>query len=70
MIVIRAELCPQNHPCPVLRICPVKAISQKGFAAPQVDNEACICCCKCTQRCAVFTPIGCCDKGEDARMRL
>jgi ferredoxin len=68
MIVIRAELCPQNHPCPVARVCPVQAISQKGFAAPQVDNEKCICCCKCTQRCSVFMPIGCCEKGEDQRL--
>lgn len=68
MIVIRAELCPQNHPCPTLRLCPVKAISQQGFAAPTVDNAKCICCCKCTRMCAVFTPIGCCEKGADARM--
>jgi dissimilatory sulfite reductase (desulfoviridin) alpha/beta subunit len=70
MIVIREELCPQNHPCPVVRICPVDAISQNGFAAPTVDNEKCICCCKCTRRCSVFAPIGCCDQGDDPRMAM
>jgi dissimilatory sulfite reductase (desulfoviridin) alpha/beta subunit len=68
MIVIRKELCPQNHPCPVLKICPVNAISQAGHAAPTVDNDKCICCCKCVKQCAVFTPIGCCEKGKDPRM--
>ncbi|TFH07515.1 MAG: 4Fe-4S ferredoxin [Candidatus Atribacteria bacterium] len=47
MIVIRKELCPQNHPCPTLPLCLVGAISQQGFNAPTVDNEKCICCCKC-----------------------
>ena len=68
MIVIRKELCPQNHPCPVLEICPANAISQTGHAAPTVDNDKCICCCKCVKQCAVFTPIGCCEKGKDLRM--
>lgn len=68
MIVIRPELCPQNHPCPTISICPTGAISQKGFAAPTIDNEKCICCCKCARACAVFAPVGCCDKGKDQRM--
>ena len=62
MIIIRPELCPQNHPCPT------GAISQKGFAAPTIDNDKCICCCKCARACAVFAPVGCCDKGKDQRM--
>ena len=68
MIVVRKELCPQNHPCPTIRLCPVGAISQKGYAAPEVDNEKCICCCRCTKACGVFVAIGCCDKGKDERM--
>ncbi|MFC1490228.1 4Fe-4S ferredoxin [Candidatus Latescibacterota bacterium] len=68
MIKIRKELCPQNHPCPTLRVCPVGAISQEGFAAPTIDDEKCICCCKCVTSCRVFTPIGCCEKGADPRM--
>ena len=54
MIIIRPELCPQNHPCPTISICPTGAISQKGFAAPTIDNDKCICCCKCARACAVF----------------
>lgn len=68
MIIIRPELCPQNHPCPTISICPTGAISQKGFAAPTIDNDKCICCCKCARACAVFAPVGCCDKGKDQRM--
>lgn len=48
MIVIREELCPQTHACPTLPLCPVGAIFQEGFNVPTVDNEKCICCCKCT----------------------
>lgn len=68
MIVVKSELCPQNHPCPVINICPVDAISQNGFSAPQIDDKKCICCCKCIKACGVFVGIGCCDKGKDARM--
>ena len=68
MIIIRPELCPQNHPCPTISICPTGAISQKGFAAPTIENDKCICCCKCARACAVFAPVGCCDKGKDQRM--
>jgi len=68
MIVVRKELCPQNHPCPTLSVCPVGALSQVGFAVPEVDNEKCICCCRCVKRCSVFAPIGCCEQGEDRRM--
>ena len=66
-IVIRKELCPQNHPCPTLRVCPVGAIIQEGYNVPTIDDEKCICCCKCVQSCSVFTPIGCCGQGEDTR---
>ena len=54
MIITRAERCPQNHSCPVLRSCPVGAISQHGYAAPVVDEENCIDCGKCVQLCPVF----------------
>jgi ferredoxin len=57
MIVIRKELCPQNHPCPSLTVCPVGAISQVGYAAPTVDDSKCIACGKCSRRCRVFTQV-------------
>ena len=50
LIVIK-EKCPQNHPCPSVSICPVGALKQNGFDAPTVDNDACICCGKCTNFC-------------------
>ncbi|MBN2411518.1 4Fe-4S binding protein [candidate division KSB1 bacterium] len=55
MILTRAERCPQNHPCPVLRSCPVGAISQHGYSAPVIDEEKCIDCGKCVKLCSVFT---------------
>jgi ferredoxin len=68
MIRIREELCPQNHPCPTIKQCPVGAISQVGFGPPVIDDAKCICCCKCTKRCSVFVAIGCCGRGEDPRL--
>lgn len=43
--------CPQNHPCPSVRVCPVGALSQKGFMAPEVDSDKCIRCGKCVNFC-------------------
>lgn len=45
------EKCPQNHKCPAVKICPVNALSQKGFAAPIVDYDKCIKCGKCANFC-------------------
>ncbi len=52
-IVVRSECCPQNHPCPAIRVCPVGAMSQKGYAAPVIDKEKCIKCGKCVRHCAM-----------------
>lgn len=43
--------CPQNHPCPSVRVCPVGALTQKGFGAPEIDQEKCILCGKCVRYC-------------------
>lgn len=43
--------CPQNHSCPSIRVCPVGALSQKGFSAPIVDQDKCIKCGKCVKFC-------------------
>lgn len=43
--------CPQNHPCPSVRVCPVGALHQAGFDAPTVDQTSCIKCGKCTDFC-------------------
>lgn len=51
MIKVHANKCPQNHPCPSVRVCPVGALQQNGFAAPTVDQEKCIDCGACIDYC-------------------
>lgn len=53
-IRVVASRCPQNHPCPAVRVCPAGALSQKGYAAPLVDADACTEC----QACVDFCPGG------------
>ena len=48
---IIVERCPQNHKCPAIKVCPVNALSQKGFDAPIVDYDKCIKCGKCANFC-------------------
>ncbi|MHC1691786.1 MAG: DUF362 domain-containing protein [Sphaerochaetaceae bacterium] len=43
--------CPANHPCPALRICPVGAITQRGYGLPVINKELCIECGKCVRVC-------------------
>lgn len=50
-LVVKTERCPQNHPCPSVRVCPAGALSQKGFHAPSVDQKKCIQCGKCVNFC-------------------
>ena len=54
MIQVREEYCPQNHPCPVVRLCPFGAITQNGYSAPIIDHEKCTECGICTRSCGVF----------------
>ena len=53
-LLVDPYLCPQNHPCPSVRVCPVDALSQEGFGLPEVDMDACILCGKCVR----FCPMG------------
>lgn len=50
-LVVKINRCPQNHPCPSVRVCPVGALVQHGFNAPTVNMEKCIKCGKCTKSC-------------------
>lgn len=50
-LVVVKQRCPQNHPCPAVRLCPVGALKQTGFAAPVVDYDLCINCGKCARAC-------------------
>lgn len=48
---VAVKRCPQNHPCPSVKVCPVDALSQQGFKSPVVDDEKCIRCGKCADFC-------------------
>ena len=50
-LVVKTDRCPQNHPCPSVKVCPVGALSQHGFDAPEVDMNKCIKCGKCVKFC-------------------
>ena len=50
-LVVKVSRCPQNHPCPSVRVCPVDALKQVGYAAPTVDMSKCIKCGKCVKFC-------------------
>jgi Fe-S-cluster-containing hydrogenase component 2 len=50
-VIVNKARCPQNHPCPAIRVCPVGALSQKGFGLPVVDEEKCTDCAQCTMYC-------------------
>lgn len=51
ILKIIKERCPQNHICPSVAICPVGALSQEGFNAPNIDQDKCIRCGKCARFC-------------------
>ena len=50
-IQVNEKRCPQNHPCPIVRVCPTNAVIQVGFNAPSVDEAKCIDCGKCIRYC-------------------
>ena len=51
MPVVVQRRCPQDHPCPCVRICPVDAVSQEGFSAPKIDKDKCMECGECVRFC-------------------
>jgi len=52
MLTIDPELCPSNHACPLIRICPVKAISQENnHSTPLLNTDLCVECLKCIRKC-------------------
>lgn len=52
-IKINPDLCPQNHRCPLIKMCPKEAISQVGNQLPQISEEKCIECGKCIKSCGM-----------------
>ena len=57
-ITVIKNRCPQNHPCPSIRVCPVGALTQNGFDAPTVDESLCIDCGKCSISCRMGALVG------------
>ena len=58
MIAVNVHACPQNHPCPAVRSCPVGAIIQDDiYTAPRVDQDLCTDCGACTKACRVFSRV-------------
>lgn len=53
-VTVDKNLCPQNHPCPAIKVCPVNALSQVDNKLPVVDADLCIECGVCVD----FCPMG------------
>ena len=51
MIVLNKNLCPHDHVCPLIKLCPVGAIAQGRDGYPTVDHYKCIECGKCVRSC-------------------
>lgn len=50
-LVVNKNRCPENHPCPSIRVCPTGALKQHGYDAPTVDMSKCVKCGKCVRYC-------------------
>ena len=50
-IIVKSNLCPQNHKCPAVLSCPALALKQEGFNAPTIDYTKCRKCGRCTTIC-------------------
>lgn len=50
-LYVDPAICPQNHKCPLIEICPVGAISQIDFNLPKIDKNVCIECTECMETC-------------------
>ena len=53
-VICNKNKCPQNHTCPLVYHCPTKAISQKGYSLPKVDNKKCTNCGICINNCPYY----------------
>jgi Fe-S-cluster-containing hydrogenase component 2 len=50
-LTINPNLCPQNHRCPIMSVCPMEAISQDGNGSPVIDDSKCAQCMDCVSSC-------------------
>lgn len=51
MIQVDRNVCPHNHVCPLIKICPKGAITQDEEGYPVIDYTLCIECRKCVMKC-------------------
>ena len=51
MIRVDKEICPHNHVCPLMKLCPVDAITQDAEGYPVIDYDLCIACGTCVENC-------------------
>lgn len=51
MIKVDRNVCPHDHVCPLIKVCPVGAISQDTDGYPVIDYTLCIECGKCVRNC-------------------
>ena len=51
MIQVNKNICPHNHVCPLIKMCPVGAILQDADGFPVIDYNLCIECGKCVREC-------------------
>ncbi|MEG1607793.1 MAG: 4Fe-4S binding protein [Mucinivorans sp.] len=51
MITLDKAACPHNHVCPLIKVCPVGAITQGADGYPIFDYQSCIECEKCVDKC-------------------
>jgi Fe-S-cluster-containing hydrogenase component 2 len=61
MITVSPEKCPQDHVCPMIRLCKSGAISQEGVGLPNVDPVKCTGCLVCVYKC----PRGAFEKHDE-----
>ena len=54
MIAVDKSICPHNHICPLIKVCPVEAISQDAEGFPVIDYDLCIEC----EACVAACPMG------------
>lgn len=53
MIQADKKVCPHNHVCPLIKTCPVGAISQNADGFSVIDYTLCIECGKCVRQCSM-----------------
>lgn len=51
MVNVDKNICPHNHVCPLVGLCPVGAIIQDEAGYPVVDHDLCVECGQCVDSC-------------------